>query len=122
MAFFTRKGVTVPELPSDGVLVEESEEFHLPPTPSSLATDENSTASSGTPETQTAPNSSTSGDCLEGACGGIGISDADDSSSNNKQLNALDECLPPKKQPTTKDNSPVSRFDYVVDRTYGVEV
>lgn len=37
MAFFTRKGITVPEFPNDCVLTEEPEEFNLPSTPSSLA-------------------------------------------------------------------------------------
>lgn len=76
MAFFTRKGITVPEFPNDCVLTEEPEEFNLPSTPSSLA--------NSTPEDQTVA-----------------------------ENNATDAA-------TQRDDK--QRFDYVVDRTYGVEV
>lgn len=78
MAFFTRKVLAVPELPSDEVLTEEPEEFPLPATPPSSAS-ANST-----------PNEVTS-------------SQNDD---NDQSKSAEDS----------------TRFDYVVDRTYGVEV
>lgn len=80
MAFFTRKGITVPEFPNDCVLTEEPEEFNLPSTPSSLA---NSTS-----EEPIVAEKSTDDAVTTVA------SESDDS----------------------------KRFDYVVDRTYGVEV
>lgn len=81
MAFFTRKGITVPEFPNDCVLTEEPEEFNLPSTPPSLA---NST----TEEPIVAVTST------DVAVGTTVATDSDDA----------------------------KRFDYVVDRTYGVEV
>lgn len=72
MAFFTRKGLAVPDLPSDFVLTEEPEEFSLPATPPSSSN-------------STTPNESTPN---------------------------------PSEDQTKSDN----RFDYVVDRNYGVEV
>lgn len=80
MAFFTRKGITVPEFPNDCVLTEEPEEFNLPSTPSSLA--------NSTPEEPIVAEKSTDDAVTTVA------SESDDS----------------------------KRFDYVVDRTYGVEV
>ena len=76
MAFFTRKGLTVPDLPSDYVLTEEPEEFSLPATPPSSSS-ANST-----------PNEATPNLCEE----------------------------------TSDVQSTNTRFDYVVDRNYGVEV
>lgn len=75
MVFFTRKGLNVPDLPSECVLMEEPEEFALPATPPSSSS--NST-----------PNESNPGEEL----------------TNGDQ---------------TKPNN---RFDYVIDRNYGVEV
>lgn len=75
MAFFTRKGLAVPDLPSDFVLTEEPEEFSMPATPPSSTS--NSTPNESTPNP--------SEDC------------ADQTKSAN-------------------------RFEYVVDRNYGVEV
>lgn len=77
MAFFTRKGLPVPDLPTDLVLTEEPEEFSMPATPPSSST--NST-----------PNESTPNPSDE-------FSTGDQTKANN-------------------------RFEYVVDRTYGVEV
>lgn len=77
MAFFTRKGLPVPDLPNDLVLTEEPEEFSMPATPPSSST--NSTPNESTP-------------------------------------NPIDEC------DENGDQTTDSRFDYVVDRTYGVEV
>lgn len=79
MAFFTRKGITVPEFPNDCVLTEEPEEFNLPSTPSSLA--------NSTPDDQTV---------------------AEQLTDNSAEA------------ATQHDDK--QRFDYVVDRTYGVEV
>lgn len=78
MAFFTRKGLAVPDLPSDFVLTEEPEEFSMPATPPSSTS--NSTPNESTPNP--GDDASTSGD-------------------QNKSNN---------------------RFEYVVDRNYGVEV
>lgn len=112
MAFFTRKGLTVPEFPNESVLTEEPEEFNLPSTPSSLATPDESTSrktsaevstefeslanlvTSQTQQQQTTP-IEPSDIQVEGATGGECISTAE----QQKQ-----------------------RFEYVVDRTYGVEV
>lgn len=77
MAFFTRKGLAVPDLPSDFVLTEEPEEFSMPVTPPSSTT--NSTPNEATPNPS---EESASGEQAKG------------------------------------DN----RFEYVVDRKYGVEV
>lgn len=77
MAFFTRKGITVPEFPNESVLTEEPEEFNLPSTPSSLA--------NSTPEEPIVAETSTDVAILS-------------------------------------ENGDTKRFDYVVDRTYGVEV
>lgn len=79
MAFFTRKGITVPEFPNDCVLTEEPEEFNLPSTPSSLA--------NSTPDEPIGAEKST-----------------DDPTA------------------VATENGDKKRFDYVVDRTYGVEV
>lgn len=80
MAFFTRKGITVPEFPNECVLTEEPEEFNLPSTPSSLA--------NSTPE------------------------------------ETIVACTTPAADTTAtpSENGDTKRFDYVVDRTYGVEV
>lgn len=80
MAFFTRKGLNVPDLSSDYVLTEEPEEFSMPATPPSSSS-ANSTPNEATPN----------------PCAG--------SNSEN-----------------AKENSQDSRFDYVIDRNYGVEV
>lgn len=77
MAFFTRKGLAVPDLPSDFVLTEEPEEFLMPATPPSSTS--NSTPNESTP-------------------------------NPSEDLNGDDQ---------TKT---ANRFEYVVDRTYGVEV
>lgn len=77
MAFFTRKGLPVPDLPTDLVLTEEPEEFSMPATPPSSST--NSTPNESTPNP------------------------SDEFSTGDQ---------------TETDN----RFEYVVDRTYGVEV
>lgn len=75
MAFFTRKGLAVPDLPSDFVLLEEPEEFYMPATPPSSTS--NSTPNDSNPNP------------------------SEENSEQAKQNN---------------------RFDYVVDRNYGVEV
>lgn len=75
MAFFTRKGLAVPDLPSDFVLTEEPEEFSMPATPPSSTS--NSTPNESTPNP------------------------TEDGSDQSKSAN---------------------RFEYTVDRTYGVEV
>lgn len=78
MAFFTRKGLAVPDLPSDFVLTEEPEEFSefsMPATPPSSTS--NSTPNESTPNP------------------------TEDSGDQTKSAN---------------------RFEYVVDRNYGVEV
>lgn len=77
MAFFTRKGLPVPDLPIDLVLIEEPEEFSMPATP---------------------PLSSTNSTPNESA-----MNPTEDVNSGDK----------------TNTNN---RFDYVVDRNYGVEV
>lgn len=77
MAFFTRKGMAVPDLPTDLVLTEEPEEFSMPATPPSSSS--NSTPNDSTP-------------------------------NPSEEFNGNDQTKP--------DN----RFDYVVDRNYGVEV
>lgn len=84
MAFFTRKGITVPEFPNDCVLTEEPEEFNLPSTPSSLA--------NSTPEEPIVIEKSS------------------------------DVLLDDPAAAVTSESSDKERFDYVVDRTYGVEV
>lgn len=80
MAFFTRKGLNVPDLSSDYVLTEEPEEFSMPATPPSSSS-ANSTPNEATPNPLEASNSENS-----------------------------------------KENPHDSRFDYVVDPNYGVEV
>lgn len=75
MAFFTRKGLAVPDLPSDFVLTEEPEEFSMPATPPSSTS--NSTPNEATPNP------------------------TEDGGDQAKSAN---------------------RFDYTVDRNYGVEV
>lgn len=80
MAFFTRKGLNVPDLPSDYVLTEEPEEFSIPATPPSSSS-ANST-----------PNEATPNPCEE----------------SNIEI--------------SKESSQDSRFDYIVDPNYGVEV
>lgn len=77
MAFFTRKSLAVPDLPSDLVLTEEPEEFSMPATPPSSSS--NSTPNESTP-------------------------------NPSEEFNNAEQ---------TKSNS---RFDYIVDRNYGVEV
>lgn len=83
MAFFTRKGLPVPDLPSDLVLTEEPEEpeepeeFSMPATPPSST--KNSTPNESTP-------------------------------NPTEDFNNGDQ---------TQSNS---RFEYVVDPNYGVEV
>lgn len=86
MAFFTRKGITVPEFPNDCVLTEEPEEFNLPSTPSSLA--------NSTPDDQSVIEKSID----DTASAAVVIANGSTEDSDQK------------------------RFDYVVDRTYGVEV
>lgn len=93
MAFFTRKGLTVPEFPRDSILTEEPEEPNLPPTPPSLVVSD------------------------ELACG-LSPDETKDSllvsiSSNSNSNAGTNE---------TADATAPKRFDYVVDRNYGVEV
>lgn len=70
MAFFTRKGNTVPDFQLENALTEEPEEMP----------------------------STSSAEC------------ADDKSNSNDEV------------PTSSEQEEQKRFDYVVDRTYGVEV
>lgn len=100
MAFFTRKGLTVPDFPSDNVLTEEPEEFNLPSTPSSLAT----------PDDLTQPKSSGSGDIQKP------ISSVSTGSIDNEVAG------PSRVETDEQQADQQQRFDYVVDRTYGVEV
>lgn len=112
MAFFTRKGLTVPEFPSDCVLTEEPEEFNLPSTPSSLA---NSTPEESPAEllrsdvntefdiiTKMQPSNGTA----EPAAASLDINHSKTAIDSNELTS----------------NKERERFDYVVDRTYGVEV
>lgn len=127
MAFFTRKGLTVPEFPNDGILTEESEEFHLPPTPSSLATEENSTTN-----LQSNDAHSTSTLLMVPVSKMLAYQEASSSSSiSGSQCTITDETdehdLNSAATTTTtttaaSSTDELSRYDYVVDRTYGVEV
>lgn len=109
MAFFTRKGLTVPEFPIDGILTEESEEFHLPPTPSSLGTEDNSHTNSTIVEANEATTV-------------LPVLTTNQASPSSTQNNITDNFPVATTSATTTVKNDLSRFDYVVDRTYGVEV
>lgn len=110
MAFFTRKGLTVPEFPTDGILTEESEEFHLPPTPSSLGTEDNFLANSVTLDANRTPIV-------------LPVATTQLSLSSGSQHNINDYSMPTTSTTSaTTVTTDFSNFDYVVDRTYGVEV
>lgn len=98
MAFFTRKGLTVPEFPSDNILTEEPEEFNLPSTPSSLATPDDLIQLPNSADHQM-PQASASSSSIEDVVAGPSQSTSGEQSQDSQE-----------------------RFDYVVDRTYGVEV
>lgn len=83
MAFFTRKGIIVPDLPTESVLTEEPEELCVSVEELSLV---------AAPCSAEIPNEA----CVEGA-----------------------EASP---ESSAENDDEQKRFDYVVDRTYGVEV
>lgn len=107
MAFFTRKGLSVPELPAGlSVTVEE-------------LIDETTTAADSVPENDLTP------------VGSI-IASTSSSITNVNASNippsppppphpSLPSSLPPSHD-TNNDDTSKDRFDYVIDRTYGVEV
>lgn len=123
MAFFTRKGLTVPEFPNDSILTEEPEEFNLPSTPSSLATPDDSTSRKSSTEMRT--------ESKDNVANITSISEEQATSSepeqpeqphpdeeHEEQLEQLEQ------QPQLKNDQQQEpeRYEYVVDRTYGVEV
>lgn len=119
MAFFTRKGLTVPDFPSDCVLTEEPEEFNLPSTPSSLAT--------STPDEITTNKSITE---VNTEFDAITKENAAKQQPNDEvtleEATGIDEnaneSAVSSKADDSETNEERDRFDYVVDRTYGVEV
>lgn len=114
MAFFTRKGLAVPEFPSDYILTEEPEEYSL----SQISSNTQSTQSPKTLKTTQATTEI--------------VTEMNPLPSNtNNLINELIlerdenscETITTTTTTTTKDqHSEDSRFDYVVDRTKGVEV
>lgn len=114
MAFFTRKGLTVPEFPSDCVLPEEPEEFHLPSTPSSLATstpDEISAA-------KTINDVNSDFDAITTThTASISVQLEKE---NTIDVNANETTKSNESDPNGNKEPP--RFEYVVDHIYGVEV
>lgn len=132
MAFFTRKGLTVPEFPSDTVLTEETEEFSLPPIPSTSAASAarcESIASKSapkyvapsTPINNTASQLTTS--CSSSSSGAsIILSNAGHQTIEDSEVVAAGAAASNTIVNKADDETDQSRFDYIVDRTYGVEV
>lgn len=113
MAFFTRKGLTVPDFPSDSVLTEESEDFILPPLPPTILPSISAVAHRSECNNKIAPKYVAPPAHVD-TVGGSSV-------------------MPPQSPtPATPDAATTatntdndddrSRFEYVVDRTYGVEV
>lgn len=113
MAFFTRKGLIVPEFPSDNILTEEPEEFNLPSTPSSLATLDDLTQ-------QHMPKGGSSSDSSTTAIDDHQKPEVTSASAHS----SIDNVIPSTSTSTSDVRQTVQqeRYDYVVDRTYGVEV
>lgn len=102
MAFFTRKGFTVPELPHEGTLTEEPEEPYC-------------SQSSGSSQSRQLDRTSShhSGDG----------SDVDDFESTGCLSSKLSTGVTTETTNVAQtDASDSEKFDYVIDRTYGVEV
>lgn len=111
MAFFTRKGFTVPELPHEGILTEEPEEPYC----------SQSSASSQCHQLNRIPSSQHSGDG----------SDVDDfesppnclvASTTTTTTHSTGVATETTKIVAQSDANDREKFDYVIDRTYGVEV
>lgn len=118
MAFFTRKGLNVPDLPSECVLTEEPEEFNLPSTPSSLATSTPDEIT--TNKTVNDVNSEFDAITKENA-----KQQSNDEANVEKAIDVdvnanVDTVSSKPNESEQEDDS--NRFEYVVDRTYGVEV
>lgn len=128
MAFFTRKGLTVPEFPSDSVLTEEPEEFNLPSTPSSLAnsTPDETTAAKCSIDVNSAFDALVKAQPQNHAHNSLQENTIENEENSgmyaveNNNINAINDSK--KKHTETKADNNNQRFDYVVDRTYGVEV
>lgn len=103
MAFFTRKGFTVPELPHEGILTEEPEEPYC-------------SQSSKLSQNRQLNRISSSHHSVDG-------SDVDDFESTSCVSSTHSAGV---SSETTKvaqsDAKDMEKFDYVIDRTYGVEV
>lgn len=103
MAFFTRKGFTVPELPHEGILTEEPEEPYC----------SQSSASSQSRQLNRIPSSHHSGDG----------SDVDDFSSSTHSTGVVVASETASTVVVAQsDANDMEKFGYVIDRTYGVEV
>lgn len=116
MAFFTRKGFTVPELPHEGTLTEEPEEPYC----------SQSSASSQCHQLNRVPSSQHSGDGSDGEdFESTGCLPATTTATTITATHSTTGVSLPE---TTKlvvaqnDANDVEKFDYVIDRTYGVEV
>ncbi|KAJ6637075.1 Protein kibra, partial [Pseudolycoriella hygida] len=103
MAFFTRKGFTVPELPQEGILTEEPEEQNCSQTAETKQNQQVNRISSLQQH---------SGDG----------SDVDDFESNCISSTHSTGAASEKAIVAQNDAKEVAKFDYVIDRTYGVEV
>lgn len=111
MAFFTRKGLTVPEFPNESALTEEPEEFNLPSTPSSLATPDESTSRKTSAEVSTE---------FESLANLETIQQQQQTTPTEPSDNHVDGTTGGERSSTAEQQT--QRFEYVVDRTYGVEV
>lgn len=101
MAFFTRTAfLTVPELTRDSILTEEPEELNLPATPPSPSISIDEVACAHSPDETK--------DSL------VSIS----STNNTDPIESTEST----EQSEQSEQTEPKRFEYVVDRNYGVEV
>lgn len=106
MAFFTRKGFTVPELPHEGTLTEEPEPIGSQSSTSTQCRQLNRISASQHSSGDGSDDENCESIRMHSTGGGGGGVSSPETATNVAK----------------SDGNDVEKFDYVIDRTYGVEV
>lgn len=125
MAFFTRKGLTVPDFPSETVLAEEPEDFVLPPPPPMMLPPSTSPIAAHRNESnKIAPKYVAPPAHVDSVSAAFNCSSNVKPPQNSTSVTPvfLTTSVSTTTAAKTDDDDDQSHFEYVVDRTYGVEV
>lgn len=117
MAFFTRKGLTVPDFPSDAVLTEEVEDIVLPPLPPTILPPISAAVHRSECNNKIAPKYVAPPAHVD-IVSGSSVMPPPSPTPVTPSL-VTDAAITATNTDIDDDRS---RFEYVVDRTYGVEV